>query len=214
MRKLYFLLITGVLLTGGCEKQHVHEVKIVIEHGIVYRHVLNQPFNDPGAYGLDYMNKRLPVEIDLGALDINKTGSYQVKYTARDEYDNVGTAERTVVVYNELEYLDGNWSFYKYNLSSGALDTIYIETLHSSEDRNRLFFFTTFSSYENAPVQARITANLIVIDSMQYNVGPMGNINCTIFGAGTQMTSNRLEIAYGETFGATTTEYTAVISRE
>jgi hypothetical protein len=209
-----FLIFCIALCMASCSKRHVYEVKVVIEHGVVYRHVLNQTYVEPGAYGIDYMNKRLAVEIDTGDLNVNKAGIYTITYTARDEYDNTGTAERKVVVYNELEYLDGSWSFYKYNLSSGILDTIYIETLRSSDERNRLFFFTRFSNYENAKVQASITANLVKIDSLQYTIGPGSNIQCTFYGFGTQMSNNKLEISYGEIFNNNTTLYTGVISRE
>jgi hypothetical protein len=213
MKKLYLILI-ALCLICGCKKNYVHDVNIVMEKGNVYRQVLNHPFVDPGVYGVDWMNKHLPVETDLSALDINKTGSYMVKYSATDEYGNVGTAEREVIVYNELEYLNGNWSFYKYDLTSGALDTIYIETLFASDTLNRMFSFTRFSNYDNSPVLAHIQANLITIDSLEYNVGADQNTDIWFYGQGIEMSNNRLEFGYGEIKGSTTSLYTALVTRE
>jgi hypothetical protein len=213
MKRFYLLLII-LPVFAGCKKNYVHDVNVVINGGEVYRQVLNHSFADPGAYGVDWMNKHIKVVTDATALNVNKTGSYPVIYTATDEYGNVGTATRTVEVYNELEYLNGNWSFYKYNLSSGGLDTIYIETLHASDTLNRLFNFTRFSNYDNSPVEAHIEANLLTIDSLQYTVGTNLNINVWFYGQGTEMSNNRLEFSYGEIKGSTTTLYTALVTRE
>ncbi len=207
-------LICLICLLVACKKDSSHEVKIVLKGDEMVRHILNQPYTDAGAYGLDYMNKVLEATVDVSAVNVNEVGSYKVKASTTDEFGNVATTERTVVVYNELEYLNGNWSFYKYPDGSGTPDTIYIETLNASTTENRLFTFTQFSNYENAPVQARINANLITIDSLQYYVGPTENLNIRIYGNGIQMNNNRLEIEYGEIINNITTSYTATVVRE
>jgi hypothetical protein len=213
MKRISCILVI-LIIFAACKKNQIHEVNIVLEKGNVYRHILNHPYIDPGAYGVDWMNKHLVVETDATNLDINKTGSYQIKYTATDELGNIGTAERTVIVYNELEYLDGNWSFYKYDLGSGALDTIYIETLHSSETLNCIFLFTRFSNYDNSPVQAHIEANHLTIDSLEYTIGTNLNTDVWFYGEGIEMSNNRLEFSYGEIKGSTTSSYTALVTRE
>jgi hypothetical protein len=214
MKKLLLLLISVCILTA-CNKDKIHDVSVVVEGDATYRHVLNAPYVDPGAYGVDYMNKHLPVETDASAVDINHTGTYSVKYTATDEYGNIGTGERAVVVYNELEYLQGIWSFYKYPQGAGTPDTIYIETINVSATQNRYFNFTNFSSYANSAVQAHIEANLITLDSLQYFVGPTENINIQFYGTGIEMNNNRLEItSYGEIINNNTEMFTALISRE
>lgn len=213
MKKCYLILII-ISLFSACKEDTTHEVSVVLKGDAIHRHILNQDYVDAGAYGLDYMNKQLEATIDVSGVNINKTGNYPVKITATDEYGNVGTAERTVTVFNELEYLDGNWSYYKYLQGSGTPDTIYIETLQSSTTVNRQFTFTRFSNYDNAPIQAHIFANLITIDSLQYFIGPTENLNIRIYGDGIQMNSNRLEIEYGEIINNNTLFYTAVIARE
>jgi hypothetical protein len=213
MRNILAIVIL-MCLFSACKKENIHEVSIVLTGDAIHRQILNQDYVDEGAIGLDYMNKELEATIDISAVNINQTGSYQVKVTATDEYGNIGTGERTVIVYNELEYLDGNWSFYKYEQGSGSLDTIFIESLQSSPTENRVFHFTRFSNYDNAPVQARINANQIRIDSLQYFVGPTENINIRIYGTGLQMNSNRLEIEYGEIINNIPKFYTATIARE
>jgi hypothetical protein len=210
--------ITGFIillsLISGCKKDTSHEVKVVLKDNATYRHILNQPYIDPGAYGLDYMNKKLEATIDISAVNINKTGTYKVIITAKDEDGNTGTAERQVVVYNELESLNGKWSFYKFLQGSGTADTVYVDSLSVSDTLNRMFSFTRFSAYPNAPVLGHINANLITIDSLQYFVGPAETINIHIYGTGTQINANRLEINYGEIINSTTKHYTAIVTRE
>jgi hypothetical protein len=213
MNKIYTLLALLILL-AGCQKKHVYDVEVILKGDAAYRLVLNQPFVDPGAYGLDFMRKHIKAETDASELDINKTGTYKVKYSAVDEYGNIGTAERTVIVYNELEYLKGSWSFYKYPRGSGTPDTIYIETINVSDTLNRLFYFTRFSNTDNAPVQAHLAANLITIDSLQYQTGSGHDINIWFYGDGLQLNNNRLEISYSEIKNSITTLYTAHITRE
>jgi hypothetical protein len=213
MRKVTLLLII-ICSLSACKKDTTHEVSVVLYGDAVHRHILNQPYVDAGAYGLDYMNKHLEATVDISNVNVNQTGSYKVKISATDEYGNVGTTERTVVVFNELEYLEGNWSCYKYPQGSGTADTIYIETLHASPTENRLFTFTRFSNYDNAPIQGHINANLITIDSLQYFIGPTQSLNIRIYGDGLQMNSNRLEIEYGEIINNNTLFYTATIARE
>lgn len=216
MKKTDFLILTVLILSliSGCKKDHTYEVKIVLEGDAITRHILNQPYTDAGAYGVDFMNKQLQATIDISDVNVDKAGTYTVNISSTDEYGNVGTATRTVVVYNELEYLNGTWTFSKYPQGSGTPDTVYFEELKASGTENRLFTFTRFSNYENAPVAGHIFANLITIDSLNYNVGASQNIPVTFFGDGLQMDENRLEINYKEIINNQTFQYTAAIVRQ
>lgn len=211
---IYTLFIIGIIILSGCKKNTEHEVEIVLEKGTTYRHVLNKPYTDPGAYGLDFNYERLTVDIDTSELDINTVGTYKIYYTATDDLGNIGTAERSVTVYNEAEYLEGNWSFYKYIAGTGVSDTLYIETIEASATINKRFVFTKFSSYKNSAIEAYINANLIVIDSLQYSVGEYQDINITFYGNGLQYSSNRLEIYYSEIRNDSTKNYSAIITRD
>ena len=205
---LFFLTLIS------CNNKHEHEVTVVLYGDQVHRHVLNQPYTDPGAYGVDWMNKQLPVTVDASALNVNLCGYYPVKISATDEFGNTGTTERTVLVYNEAEYLQGNWSCYKYFEGQGIPDTIYIEKINVSTDKNRYFRFTSFSSYANADVLCYLEANLIYMDSLEYMVGPGQNTALWFSGDGLQVNSNRLDISYSETSGGNTEKFTALVTRE
>lgn len=212
--KKFLGFVILISLLSACKKEVDHEVKLVLNGNAVYRHILNQPYVDPGAHGLDYMNKTLEATIDISAVNINKTGTYTVLITATDEEGNTGTAERQVVVYNELEYLSGKWFFYKFPEGSVTADTVYTDSLSVSDTLNRMFSFSRFSAYQNAPVCGHINANLIKIDSLQYFVGPAETINIHIYGTGTQKNTNRLEINYGEIINSSTKKYSAIVTRE
>ena len=213
MKKLWLLIFITCLLSA-CKDDTTYEVTIVLQGDATQRHILNSPYIDAGAYGLDHMNKQLEATIDISALNVNKTGSYPVKITATDEYGNVGNVERIVIVYNEAEFLNGNWAFSKYLQGSGTPDTIYIETLNASTTENRLFTFTRFSNYDNAPIKAHLSANLITIDSLQYHIGPTESLNITIYGDGIKVSDNRLDINYGEIIYYDTKLYSATIARQ
>lgn len=69
------------------------------ENGLETQYIeIGSTYQDPGATATDDVTTNITVQVDTSLVNTEQVGEYKVKYTAKDEANNITTAERTVYV--------------------------------------------------------------------------------------------------------------------
>src|SRR5436853_6644573 len=119
--KRQFLLLTGTLIAGSmlfvasCSKDDGDTTApvVTLAGNSSEDVILNSgTYTDPGATASDAEDGSVTVTSDISSTNpnTNYADTYTITYTATDAAGNVGTATRTVRVYNEAENYAGTYN--------------------------------------------------------------------------------------------------------
>lgn len=168
MRKIVLLLFTLSLLAGqtfitSCKKKDSTAPVVTLIGGAHINHILNEEYIDPGATALDD-GSPIDATIEVNEVEVNLVGDYKVIWAAVDADGNKGTAERTVTVYNEANYLIGNYNIHVKQDSAGVIREFdYTDMVLVAGNVNNQIWVNKFNNYPS-------TAIYIQIDSTNVNV--------------------------------------------
>lgn len=135
-----FILLAGSSIFTSCKKDDI-TAPVVTLNGGDQTISLQGTFNDLGATANDNKDGNLSASVS-GIVDVNRTGTYQLTYTATDAAGNSGTATRNVTVVNDL---DGMTGVYTCVLNPGAYT--YTQTITASSTVNKRLTFGAFGDY-------------------------------------------------------------------
>ena len=218
MKKRNFLIICvmlliGVLIFNACNKDDTTKPVITpvitldttkpvitLKGSSTMTIVLNSTFTDPGYTATDDEDGDITSSVVVtGTVDVNTAGTYKLYYTVSDAAGNIGTAERTVIVKNEADYLNGN-----YNVTDVAAGNTYTYTdnITASSTVNNRVWVTKFAFYTNGAVYFTISGNNVTIPNQTVNCGnPAAD---RLFSGTGVINGNTINITYTETTGGST----------
>lgn len=167
------VLSMGALLFTGCAKEDITPPVVTLIGNANIDHILQSTYTDQGATATDDEDGDLTasITVDLTILNENQTGTYILTYEAVDAAGNVGSATRTVRVYNEAENLAGSYSVTDISPFPSGGSFNYTETISASSTVNNRILTTEFGGYVNAPVYMDISGTSITIPSQTYTCG-------------------------------------------
>jgi len=153
-----FVLTSGLLILNGCKKDDTTAPVVTIIGNTSIDNPLNTAYSDQGATANDDEDGTITVSTS-GDVNVDKTGTYEITYSATDKAGNVGTATRTVHVYNEAEGFAGVYL--------NAVDTCQVTgnstfdaTVTASDSVNHLVIINNFGAFgPSINVYAKITGN-------------------------------------------------------
>src|SRR4051812_13824170 len=97
------VVLFGCLLFSGCKKSDDYAPSVVLTGSQMMYVPLNAAFVEPGAKGIDDVDKTDVVVSDVTPTNpnVNLTGTYIITYTSLDNAGNTGHSYRYVIVQNE-----------------------------------------------------------------------------------------------------------------
>jgi hypothetical protein len=140
------LFAASILVMNGCKKDDTTPPVITLNGSSSIQHILNSPYTDPGATATDDKDGDLTASISV-TNNVNKDlkGTYTVEYTVSDAAGNTASATRTVVVYNEADYLAGTYNADDTCGQSTVLP--YTATITTSTTVNKKFTINNFGGF-------------------------------------------------------------------
>ena len=196
------VLLAGSTIFTSCKKDDVTAPEVTINGGD-QTISLQGTYTELGATAHDNKDGDMTASVS-GIVDVNRTGTYQLTYTATDAAGNEGTATRNVTVVNDLDAVTG-----VYTCSITGVSQTYTQTVTASTTQNRRILFGKFAGYSdntpiNNPVYADVVGNSITIPSQtRFNVGlTPNNADRAFAGTGTRA-SIVLSLNYTETTNGT-----------
>jgi hypothetical protein len=210
------ILVIAILVAGfaatfisGCKKDDTTAPVVSITGADPFYLVLNSAaYTDPGATANDNTDGNVTVTNNITSSnpDKNLAGTYVITYSATDKAGNVGTATRTVIVYNEANVLEGN-----YNVTD-TTKLGYHDQVIASKTENRKISFQKFAAYDPAVIYATVSGSGDITVSSAINVAsqtifnagsPPGDRNFTGTGTFSSLAPYRFTINYIETTNGT-----------
>ena len=168
------LFAAGMIWTTGCKKADTTAPVITLKGNATEYVILGNAWTDAGATANDDKDGDVTSSITVsGTVNQNMAASYTIKYSVSDAAGNVGTADRTVIVYNQACLaLSGSYSStgvnYTVKDSVVALppNTTFPQTVTFDNTVNNRIHFSKFANYSNnAGVYADISGTTITIPS-------------------------------------------------
>lgn len=191
------ILLAGSTVFTSCKKDDV-TAPVVTLNGGDETISLQANFSDLGATANDNKDGKLSANVS-GNVDVNRTGTYQLTYTATDAAGNSGTAVRNVTVVNDLESMTG---VYSCTINPGAYT--YTQTVTASSTVNRRIVFGKFGDYTgNTGIYANVTSTGTTspIDLPSQTAIQVGlpAADRTFSGPGSRATASSFGLSYTET---------------
>lgn len=169
MRKFHIIsiLVFALVLAVACKKkdQTPPEVSLLGEPVVVVP--LNGSWDDPGARGSDAAGGTVVITVS-GVANTQFAGVYNIFYTAWDESGNSSDVLRTVVVRNDSDSLNGNFSA----LSISGTDSLGFYAYTSTSNlTNRRLWIGGFGWQPSAAVYADVLHDTLIIPSQRVEAG-------------------------------------------
>ena len=166
-RSKYFLLLLIVFLVFSCKKKDDENPVVTLRGNSLITIILNSSFTDPGADAYDNTDGAVSVEI-TGEVDPDFAGAYNIVYTANDAAGNSGQAVRTVIVRNEADIYNGQYTGSCYTTVD---TTIILSSILVSTTLNKRIWIAGFADYQNTSVFADISNDTISFPSQTTQAG-------------------------------------------
>jgi len=151
----------------SCKKKDEENPVVTLRGDSFITIILNSEFTDPGADAYDNTDGTLTVEVS-GEVNTDFAGTYNIVYIASDAAGNSGQAIRTVVVRNEAEIYNGQYTRTCYTAAdtTNQLSAVTVSTI-----LNKRIWIAGFASYQNASVFADISNDTIRFPSQTSTAG-------------------------------------------
>lgn len=208
------ILLAGTTIFTSCKKDDVTAPVVTLNggDGVI---ALQGTYSELGASANDNKDGSLSASVS-GNVDLNRTGTYELTYTATDAAGNSGTAKRMVTVYNEL---DGMTGVYSCTIATGpGSPYTYTQTISASSTVNRRVNFGKFGDYTNntgiyADINNTGTTSPITLPSQTAIQVGMPASDRTFSGTGTRNTATTFGLSYSEVAG-TTANFTEIFAKQ
>lgn len=199
----YFLIATllgSMLLFISCNKDKDPPV-ITILGDNPYRIELGETYQDPGATAVDDTDGDVTTSIQT-TIDVNTNlkGIYHVTYAVTDQEGNSIEEVRTVIVFNSVDFLTGDWDVtdHKVDPQGNPTQSDYVETIIPSDSINGRFWVSTFGSYTNGIVYInKVTGSEYEIPQQEVQCGTPSK-NRRFMGTATVTDTNNIVVNYTE----------------
>lgn len=206
MKKLLIVCCSLILLfTLSCEKKDSKVPVVTLLGANPLALALNSAsFDDPGATAMDNEDGDLTGLIKTESnVNLNKKGSYGIRYYVSDNAGNTGEAIRTVLVANQAEFLAGVYTVTDNKIDPQGTPTItnYSEIVSASDTINNRLLVTQFGNHINAKVYINRNGNLLAIPQQEMSCGSPP-VYRRFMGTGTILDSTQFVINYTETIGS------------
>jgi len=176
MKKYFVVLISIILLSGSiiinsCDKDKNDSTEPVVTliGDAKITHILNLPYVDVGAIATDDGDP-IEVIIEFNNVEVNMIGTYKVIWTAIDAAGNKGSAEREVAVYNEANFLIGNYNIHVTETTSG-IEYDYTDMVLVAGNVNNQIWVNKFNNYVGASVYMLISGGTLTIPNQTVSAG-------------------------------------------
>jgi len=193
------LVAMGVVFTG-CQKDDIDAPVVTITGAASQTIFLQGTYTELNATANDEKDGAITPTISGVPPNVNLAGTYTLTYTATDAAGNVGTAERTIIVKNELDAISGT-----YNCSiAGTPPYTYTQTITASTTLNKRIGFGKFGDYAgNTAIYADVIGTTVTLPSQTaLQVGTAPNVaDRTFAGNGSVVSATTFTITYTETTG-------------
>ena len=194
-------LIAAVSVLTGCKKDDTTAPVVTIT-GTDKTVSLQGTYTEEGATAEDNKDGKLNAVVGGDVVDVNRTGTYNVVYTATDAAGNVGTAKRVVTVVNDADYLTGS-----YNCTITGAPPTYTQTVTASTTKNNRIGFGKFSNYvNNINIYADVAGTTITLPS-QTAIAVGSPAADRVFAGTGHIVTGGFSMNYTETTGGTTTPW-------
>ena len=203
--------LSAAIIFTSCKKDDVTAPVVTIT-GSDQTISLQGSFTDLGATANDNKDGALAAP-GSGNVDVNRTGTYQITYTATDAAGNSGTAVRNVTVVNDIESMSGTYTCV---INPGAYT--YTQTITASATVNKRIIFGKFGDYTgNTSIYADVnntgvTSPISLSSQTAIQVGSPAT-DRTFSGTGARATANTFGLSYTETTGTGSAAYTEAYSK-
>ena len=197
------LVAMGTVFTG-CQKDDIDAPVVTITGAASQTIFLQGTYTELNATANDEKDGAITPTISGVPPNVNLAGTYTLIYTATDAAGNVGTAERTIIVKNEVDAMTGT---YQCTIPiSGQPDYVYTQTVTASTTLNKRIGFSKFSGYAgNTNIYANIIGATVDLPSQTaIQVGSPAADRVFAGSAGSVVSATTFNITYTETTGGTT----------
>ena len=208
------ILASSALFTS-CKKEDV-TAPVVTLNGGDETVILNGSYSDLGATAKDNKDGSISVSV-TGVVDVNRTGVYELTYTATDKAGNEGKATRNVTVYNELDVMNGTYSC---TITTGpGSPYTYTQTVTASTTVNRRINFGKFGDYvNNTGIYMNVTNTGLTspTDLPSQTAIQVGNpaADRTFAGTGARSSATTFSLSYTETTSLGSSNFTEVYTKQ
>jgi hypothetical protein len=208
IQTLFFLLTMMIL---GCQKKDDLPPTLTLLGAETINHVLNSPYNDPGATATDERDGNITSKIYTdNQVNIDKIGEYLVTYKVVDEAGNEARPiNRLVSVFNEGKVYSGNY-FLKETQYYQSNECQYNVAINVDSTKNFGLMFSNFACSFNQAVFAQVSDTTIILpyqfiaDSVtSFTLIGSGFINDSIININYQLTKNNIPEHWNATFERT-----------
>jgi len=166
IRKFLIVLVI-ISCIASCKKKDEERPVVTLRGNSFMIIILNSDFTDPGADAYDNTDGSLYVET-TGTVNPDFAGTYYIVYSATDAAGNSGQSVRTVVVRNEAEIYNGEYTGTCYTLSD---TTSFLSAAMISTTLNKRIWIAGFADHQNVSVFADISNDSIRFPSQLAMVG-------------------------------------------
>lgn len=153
----------------------------LIGPALIY-HILNEEYIDPGVIVSDDTDENIEAAPDI-SVNENKTGSYQVLWTAVDEAGNSAQVSRTVIVYNVADTLNG---YYDGDCTKPfPLGNVFVldnEFIFADSLQNNKIWFSTFAAYDSCYVYMIVSDSLTTIPEQTVTIVVDSAVEISFYG--------------------------------
>ncbi len=193
MKKNILILSTALFFSAsvfmiGCKKDDTTAPVVTINGSESVSVSLQGSYSEAGATANDDEDGAITVTT-TGSVDVNKTGTYTITYSATDAAGNEGSATRTVSVVNDAAKYEGTYTCTNPDFGSSSPWTQSI--IASTTVNNRVFFSKFAARTGNTTVAANVAGDLQVVTTTSGALGANGcTYSYTSGSAGTVPTKN------------------------
>lgn len=164
-------LATGALIIASCKKDDTTPPVITLIGNASMSLSLQGTYTEQGATAEDNEDGNLTTSITTsGTVNTNARGSYTIHYSVKDAAGNEGTADRSVAVVNDAEYLVGTYTNVRDSVWGSGSGLVYTDVITSS-DTNNTIWVHKFGDYQNG------LCRIMVVNTTQVSV-PTQNVTC------------------------------------
>jgi hypothetical protein len=206
------LLIIFSVMILGCQKKDDLPPTLTLLGGDSINHVLNSPYNDPGATATDERDGNITSKIYIDSqVNIDKIGEYLVTYSVVDEAGNEARPiKRYVFVYNQGYIYSGYYSLKETQLFPQNNECQYNVAINVDSTINFGLSFSNFACSFNQPVFAQVNDTTIILpfqfigDSLtSFTLQGNGYINDSIININYTLNRNIITELWNSTFERT-----------
>jgi len=201
--RLLFLFLIVLLAFTSCKQTDDIAPVITLEGDTLVNHPLNETYDDEGASAQDETDGDVTSKIFIdNPVNVDWIGEYFITYSVVDEAGNeANPVSRTVMVYNEAEDYEGNYTIHEAEVPPGTTVCDSVTSIRVDSNFNWRIVFTDFICSSGYEVYADIDDSLLV---MPFQIISDSLVTLSVQGSG-KITDSTMSFQYSKTIASETT---------